>query len=322
MEVFNLNIIKKFSLVFLIILILVIISSTLVRYLNKYVGVTYGTTSLNQCLNDKRIKYYDNILLGTSVSRELTLSTNDFIYKNNNYYNCGLSAPTTNLTFHYLLLNILGSKIDLKGKKIFLEISQQTLLKEEPILFEKSFKSFIDFLPLESKIFMIKDYVQYSYSKKSLKHLNNVFLLFKSLIFPIDSLRFITNTPTYNERKNVYLNKVSNENSLDENELKLFYNKFNPFFFNYRMNEIKKLADYYGVEIKFLLVPSNEIYASHISNNTLNSINSYINDKIIMNSLDFRFLDKNEYFADCCHYNSNGQKTILNYIKDMDDNKK
>uniref|UniRef100_UPI00404868F4 hypothetical protein n=1 Tax=Aliarcobacter sp. TaxID=2321116 RepID=UPI00404868F4 len=311
------NNIKKITLVILVLISLILMSNILVDYISKNFDLTYGTTSLNQCINDPTIKDYDGILVGTSVVRELTSISHDFIYENNKYYNCGISAPTTNLTFHYVLLNILGNKINLKGKKLLLEISLQTFLKDEPMLYSKGYKSFIDFLPLKSKLFMIKDYLQYSYSMKSLEYFDKVFYLLKSFVFPVDSLRFISSESKYNPRKNHYLNVISNKDILDEKELMLYKKQFNKFLFDNRIKEIIKLAKYYEADIRFLIVPSNKIYKSRMDDNTNLDINEYINN---LNNLDLRILDNNEYFADCCHYNSNGQKALLKYLKEINDN--
>ncbi|MEA2019821.1 MAG: hypothetical protein U9N59_15425 [Campylobacterota bacterium] len=314
MHLLKISIISLFTL-----LILIGLANKTMDFINGHIGTSYGTTAMNQCLNDPKIENYDNILIGTSVTRELTAAKEDFLYQNKNFYNCGISVPTTNLGVHYLFLNTLGEKLNLNGKNILIEVSLQTILKEEPSFNAKGFKSYLDFVPFETKLYLLKDYIYYIYKKGDISSTNNLLGLIKSLIFPINGIKFVSSNPKFEKRKNYYLNKKFDKTKPRQDHIDMFNKKFNAIYFLYRLEEIKKLAKKYGVDIKFLLVPTSEFYKTKMDINTINAISKIINHNNFSNTLDLRSLDKSEYFADCCHYNKYGQEALKIFMRKMDE---
>lgn len=298
----------------LILFILVLFANIITDKSIFYAGTEYNKTSLSNCLNDHRIYTEDSILIGTSVSRELTESPNHLILGSHKYFVCGVSAPITNLDFHFLILNLLDNKISISGKNILIEISTQGILNSSSIFEVESFERFLSIAPIATKIFWLKNYILAgNYSEKGN---DGMLLTLKYIFFPSIVLNQLSFSETHSSRKNYYLEKIFTPKSAREDKLAMLRNELNSDMLFYRVQSVIDFVDSKEGSLGFLLPPTNSYHTLRtLKESTSTSIDEFFSELAKdVPVVDIRGLDNEEFFADCCHFNKSGQFALQEFL--------
>ncbi|MFA0204169.1 hypothetical protein AB4450_13060 [Vibrio breoganii] len=308
----------------LIITSIAVLGNYIITVMNSVIGSTYGRNQLKQCLNNPRIKEYNHILIGTSVTRELSFPREAVKIDDNMYFNCGISAVSVNLGFHYLILDLLADKIDLSGKKILIELSLQGALDSSSIITSVGGASsgIFDIAPIKTKIFWIEDFFRsdsnfefepnLSSMERLKKKLLTLISFIKSIYFPSTGFQYISENNDFVERKNAYKDVTSDKENINSNQVGFFTKDFKKDINKFRIDKITELVKKQGAELKFMIPPVNTLYSSYTGSKDIIEFNEFLIDEdifhqapIVMNSL-----DSIEYFADCCHLNNYGRKKL------------
>lgn len=288
---------------------LVLLSNLVIDLSIAIAGSNYGQNSIKDCINDPELKKSTNILIGTSVSREINTYPKYLNLNGEDFFVCGVSAPVTNLDFHYLIIDLIENKYSLTNKKLIVEYSIQGALDSTSILEIKLAKSYIESAPVRTKIFWINGFVKNSeFTYENLKILMRVVT---SLVFPINALKYLDSDSPFQERRNNYLDSVYDENAPKAKDIKMFESDFNYDLNMYKLAELSSLVLRNGGELGFLIPPSNTYYTRIIDNHAILELENFY--QLILeyeNSYDLRSLDDSAYFADCCHLNSSGQEAV------------
>jgi hypothetical protein len=227
---------------------------------------------------------------------------------NKEYFNCGISAPVTNLDYHYLILNLIDEKFGLEGKNILIEHSIQGALSDT-IVNSKSFTSYLDVAPLRTKIFWIRVlFVENEWGNINIKNLSSLVL---SILIPSAGLRNLSLKPEFLERKNHYLDRVFDPSNIPAVHKAMFQKEFDRNLSTFRAKEIVAFAREKGAIVSFLIPPSNSFYIEKISDDVSHQLNVFFDSDIMKKrSVDLRSFDSMDFFADCCHFNKKGQEVI------------
>lgn len=298
----------------LILFMLALVANVIADKSISSIGTDYNKTSLSNCLNDQRIYSEDSILIGTSVSRELTESPNHLILNHHNYFVCGVSAPITNLDFHFLILNLLDNKISISGKNILIEISTQGALDSRSIFEVESFERFLSVAPMPTKIYWLKNYILAgNYSEKGN---SGMLLTLKYLFFPSIVVSQLSFSETHSSRKNHYLEKIFIPKSAREDQLAMFSNQLNSDMLFNRVRSVINFVDSKGGSLGFLVPPTNSYHTHNaLKESTSASINEFFSElEKDASVVDLRGLDSQEFFADCCHFNKSGQFALKEFL--------
>jgi len=293
---------------------LVLVSNIIVDKCIAVIGSDYNGTSLANCLNDDAVYSADSILIGTSVSRELTNSKDHLFLNGNNYFVCGVSAPITNFDFHFLLLNLLDNKISISEKNILIEISTQGVLNSGSIFEVESFERFLSIAPITTKMFWLKNYIlSGNYSEKGN---DGMLLTLGYIFFPLVVLNQLSFSETHSSRKNFYLEKIFNPKSVREDQLAKLRNEFNSEMLFHRVQSVIDFVDSKEGSLGFLIPPTNSYHTHNaLKESTSTSINEFFSELAKGASVvDLRRLDNEEFFADCCHFNKSGQFALKEFL--------
>lgn len=293
---------------------LVMASNIIVDKFIAAIGSDYKGTSIANCLNDETVYSADSILVGTSVSRELSNSSEPLILNGHKYFVCGVSAPITNLDFHFLILNLIDNKISISDKNILIEISTQGVLSSESIFEAESFESFLSIAPMATKMFWFKNYILAgNYSEKGNY---GMLLTLKYIVFPSIALNQLAFNETHSSRKNHYLEEVFTPESVREDQLAMLSYEVNSDMLFHRVHSVINFVDSKGGHLGFLAPPTNSYYTHNtLKASTSTSVNDFYSELAEGASLiDLRGLDNEEFFADCCHFNKSGQFALKEFL--------
>ena len=283
----------------------------LLNWANVAIGSSYGNNDLKQCLNAPELKVSKNILIGTSVSREVNLSPNNLNIMGEKYFVCGVSAAITNLDFHYLIIDLINQKYGINNKKILIEFSTQGALKSDSILSSNRFSNFLTAATLQSKIFWLNILFKKSgnYNKEIIINFGKTIY---SFLFPYENFKNISLIPPELKRKNRYINKKSIEPQLiDKKQLNQYRYIFDKNITQIRLNNILELIQYNKGHVSFYLPPSNKFCTKLIPLESANNLNDFF--KNLTNNyevIDLRFLNNSNFFYDCAHLNREGQSVL------------
>lgn len=263
------------------------------------VGSNYNGTSVADCLNDPAVAEYQNILVGTSVVREITDSPAPFMWKGEPYYVCGVSAPTTSLDFHRFLLSHLAHVTPLKGKTIAIEFSLQTVFDVNTMT---ASTTFIQFLNTPTLLSELSHHQSFKVYKK----------LLANLIFPLTNLRTIAfGEKTYNLRINAYHGKRADA-ELQQKQLDYYKGGPDVNRLNQDIAGLQHFAQKNGFALQFIVPPTNKDYVQAANIHPNAKAKSVLAEAGIVpeDIIDLTPYDNPAFFADCCHFNEIGQQAV------------
>jgi hypothetical protein len=301
---------KKLFLVVIFIAFFVVFLTNIEKYIVKNVDVSryIGSNAHDVCLNYIQDNDPSSIIIGTSVVRELTNESNSNVFKKTLGYNCGISSPVVDLSFHFTLANLAIDRAE-KLKKIFIGISMHDLLSNNYLDVKKQgigMHTIFSSLNLYNK-----DYINLSVLYDSL--LNYLFPLAR---FDLNRINKEIKVKT---RKNsdIYKTNIFDKSKVKDTQLQLIKENYNSADTIKKLNDLSDLEKKYGVEVVFVLLPQNRDFIDlEISDQMYNLImDDFFNNT--RKNLDYRNIISSNGFADCCHMNNKGRVDFETAVSDL-----
>lgn len=295
---------------FITIIFLVVFSNLVILDL-----ISPGSLQINknwaQCLDYIKRNDVNTVLIGTSVSREMTKKATFKLVDDmeSEIFNCGLSAHTTSLNFHEsLLYSVLDTSSAVK--EVLIGISIQDLINDDDYSIKLIGTSPFS---IESLYFIFTD------SKYKLDDGKWVDALIK-IFFPlsrVDLLGLIDKEYTFtpsevggHKNSPQYRKEVFSMEKIKEGEIDMLKRKGSLFSAITKLKKIKSRAKKYGVKVRYILLPQNYEYLKLGTRESSIKKSRILLNHTFNDILDFSFLVKPEGFADCCHLNDSGRKEL------------
>ena len=296
------------------VILLIYSANKLVIGLNNKVGTNYGSSGFEQCFNSKEeIARYKKIIIGTSITRELSPEGLQLVLDGKEYFNCGQSAIENNLNFSYILVNILGEKFNIHSYDLIIELSPIAMFDDKSIVANDQFNVIKDILPYESKVYLMIDYLL-SISKvdQISEHRVNLARLLVSLSVPSEAIRNIELKDKMRNRENSYKN-IHAGDRIDPKQASIFQGNMNYESLKRRMTDVKTLARKYGADVKFYIPPLNINYINMMNKESLDIMKEISKRDDVITVL--ANINDSKYFADCCHLNDSGRVAVYEELK-------
>ena len=267
---------------------------------------------LKHCLISMNDNPIEIVSIGTSVLRESVDHNKPLnsYFSRSTGFNCGLSAPTTNISFHASILYAMLDR-ELAPPKVFLAVSVQDLLSENTL--EVS-KIGIGALRTPTLLGLMRD--------QDMSVSNGYwFMLIKSILFPLVKLGPAHKPEMImkmNTGRNVegYRQHTYSTDNLKEGELDMLQQGKSLLEVMGQLELLRVAADRQGIKLDLLFLPLNEDY---LSTSIPHSEIALIYDTLFSQfpgSLDFRYVVSSAGFADCCHLNDAGRAELAAVIDD------
>ena len=302
----------------LLLIIMVIITNLISDWFTANVGSSYGKNAIKSCLNDPELNNSQNILIGTSVTREINRGGSKLMINGDEFFICGISAPITNFDFHFLIANLVHNKVDLHNKKIMFEISLQGILNSSSILDTSAADNYLAIAPVNTKIFWLKGFVYNT--KISLHHVNMMYKTIKAIILPTDGWRYLTFKAEQATRKNYYLKQLFHPENIKQSDLEKYERHFNGRLAKFRTDKLTHYVEERGGEVEFYLPPVNEFFTDRLKGGQIQQTAEYFKNLTTeFHTFDARDLNSAIYFADCCHFNVNGMNAMTHKLRGPND---
>ena len=289
---------------------MIFISNKLADHLFFHFGTSYEKTSIDSCLNNPKLLASNNILIGTSVSRELINANLELHWQNEDYFVCAMSAPTTNISFHFLLLNLLSESVDLSERTVLVELTEQSLRSKNPTFIQEQFRILF---PLDTKLYSITSVFHHpELLSGAFPYFTELYGLILQFVFPFEKLKLINfhTQSAYSPRQNYYLNQKHTASLLNQEQLKMFNSDFNKNAFSQDFSRLRNYAKRNNIKLKFVLPPTNSDYTT-LGDSSFNLQEVLLQEGVkSQDMLDLRHFNNPALFADCCHFNELGHSTI------------
>lgn len=303
---------KKITIIAALIISLWLITMGISDYIQGRLNTSFPGTSFASCLNDKTLATHDRILVGTSVTQELTDAAFPLIFEGDPYFNCGVSAHTVNFIFHQALIVLLNNKVGLRNKKIIVEVSLQSVLSDSH-KFEPEFQKIAPSL--------VKLITLYDLSANNIVF-DNYYDLFRFLIInlvPTAKLAYLQLRRENSTRVNAHHGKKFDPTNVDPGQLKMFSPAapVSTLISKTKLNltVFSLLSKLYGFELVYLIPPSNSSFTRNLDDSYTNIVDLLIKrDDQQIRVIDLRNFDNPAYFSDCCHLNEIGQSLIRKHL--------